>query len=107
MRIGMIVTTVLQAASIGERSARDRLPRTTLLAISNYPFDLTGSYCIAMHSKESIPLFSIRGFSLAEGDHFSGSVVQNHRLSVALLSVGFSSRNDSRRLSPPTANTTD
>src|ERR1019366_9968797 len=77
MRIGMIVTTVLQAASIGERSARDRLPRTTLLAISNYPFDLTGSYCIAMHSKESIPLFSIRGFSLAEGDHFSGSVVQN------------------------------
>jgi hypothetical protein len=34
-------------------------------------------------------LFPKRGFSLAEGDHFSGCVVQNHRLSVASLSGWF------------------
>ena len=48
-------------------------------------------------------LFSMRGFSLAEGDHFSGRVVENHRLSVASLSAGFS-RNLGRRFSPPTVN---
>jgi hypothetical protein len=44
-------------------------------------------------------------FSLAEGDHFSGRVVEKHRLSVASLPGGFS-RNVSQRFSSLTSKPT-